>query len=66
MNFFIKEWANKTATLMLGDGTVVWTFTSVEEARKVCSEWYQRQGSGESEYRCYTTQDPSCTSLAIG
>ena len=66
MNFFIKEWANKTATLMLEDGTVLWTFSSVDEARKVCDEWYKSQGSQEVDYSCYTMQDLSCASCAIG
>jgi len=40
MTFFIREWPNKTATLMADNGTVLWTFPSVEEAQQVCRDWY--------------------------
>jgi hypothetical protein len=40
MMVFIKEWSNKTATVMTGNGQVVWTFSSVAEARKACREWH--------------------------
>lgn len=43
MTFFIREWRNKTATLMADNGAVLWTFGSVEEAQKVCREWYLLQ-----------------------
>ena len=67
MNFFIKEWPNKTATLMLEDGTVVWTFSSVDEARKVADEWYRTHGRDDRDrdYQCYTTQDPACTVCVV-
>jgi hypothetical protein len=40
MTFFIREWPNKTATLMADNGAVLWTFGSVAEAQKVCRDWY--------------------------
>ena len=43
MYFYIKEWPNNTAALMSDDDLVLWTFASVEEARKVWSEWYNFQ-----------------------
>jgi len=43
MYFYIKEWSNKTATLMTEDGVVLWTYPSVDAARKVWSEWYNIQ-----------------------
>jgi len=43
MNFYIKEWANKTATLMTDMGQVLWTFPNAEEAYKVCEEYYSIQ-----------------------
>ena len=43
MTFFIREWPNKTATLMADNGAVLWTFPSVEEAQKVCRDWYLLQ-----------------------
>jgi hypothetical protein len=43
MRFFIKEWPNKTATLMAENGTVLWTFASAEEAENVCKNWSEVQ-----------------------
>ena len=39
MNFYIKEWPNKMATLMTDDGVVLWTFSNVEEAHSVWCDW---------------------------
>ena len=39
MKVYIREWPNKTATVMTGNGQVVWTFSSVAEARRACLEW---------------------------
>ena len=44
MRFFIKEWPNKTATLMAENGAELWTFLSVAEAENVCRDWYNVQG----------------------
>ena len=46
MTFFIREWPNKTATLMADNGAVLWTFPSVDEAQKVCRDWYLVQIQG--------------------
>ena len=43
MVFFIREWPNKTATLMAENGAVLWTFSNVAEAQSVCQEWYRVQ-----------------------
>jgi len=40
MKLFIKEWPNKTATIMTENGQVVWTFSSREIARHACREWF--------------------------
>jgi len=40
MRVFIKEWPNKTATLLTETGKVVWTFSNIEAARTACREWY--------------------------
>lgn len=39
MYCLIKEWPNKMATLMTEDGVVLWTFSDIEEARKVWQDW---------------------------
>ena len=37
---------------MADNGTVLWTFPSVEEAQQVCRDWYlvQSQGSESADY----------------
>lgn len=59
MRLFIKEWVNKTATIMTENGQVVWTFSSIQDARTACREWqalsdaepvtYLEEGSGRLE-----------------
>lgn len=39
MQYLIKEWPNKMATLMTEDGVVLWTFSNVKEAEKVWKDW---------------------------
>jgi len=43
MNFYIQVWPNKTATLMLENGTSVWTYPNVETAEADYKEWHQEQ-----------------------
>lgn len=43
MQFYIKEWRNGTATLMTGNGQVLWTFPSVASAQDACRRWYHIQ-----------------------
>jgi len=43
MSFYIQVWPNKTATLMLENGTAVWTYPNVESATAAYSEWHQSQ-----------------------
>lgn len=43
MYCLIKEWPNKMATLMTEDGVVLWTFSDVEEARRVWRDWCSLQ-----------------------
>lgn len=69
MYFYIKEWPNKTATLMSENGTVLWTFHSVEQAQEVCREWYRVQ-ENDIQYNCdYFAEendfDPAGASCAI-
>ncbi len=40
MHVIIKQWPNKTATIMSENGQVIWTFSSVSEARLACSDWH--------------------------
>lgn len=39
MEFFIQQWPDQFATLMLADGTSVNTYHSVNEAQAVHREW---------------------------
>lgn len=40
MQVIIKEWPNKTASLISASGQLIWTFSSVQEARQACSDWH--------------------------
>jgi hypothetical protein len=51
MNFYIKEWENRTATLMTDTGQVLWTFPSKAEAYAICREYYAIQ-LGQSIPQC--------------
>ena len=65
MEFYIKEWTDKTASLITRDGYRLWTFASVESALTACRDWYK-----VSEDRiipnlgCETKQAPTCSSCA--
>ena len=65
MYFYIKEWPNKTATLMSDNGTVLWTFHNVEEAQQVCREWYRIQDGDVSYYLDTEDFDPAGASCAV-
>ena len=39
MRIYIKEWPNKTASIITAEGQVIWTFSSSESARQACREW---------------------------
>lgn len=39
MNVYIKEWANKSASILTANGQVVWTFSTAAEARQACRDW---------------------------
>jgi hypothetical protein len=40
MMVFIKEWPNKTATIISNNGQVIWTFSNIDQARRACGEWH--------------------------
>ena len=40
MQVIIKEWPNKTASIMSENGQLIWTFSTVHEARQACSDWH--------------------------
>jgi len=55
MYCLIKEWPNKMATLMTEDGVVLWTFSDIEEARKVWKDWCSLQNdrvASQIQYLC--------------
>lgn len=64
MYFYIKEWPNKTATLMAENGTVMWTFHSAAEARNVVREWYKAQ-EDDINYELHYLDDPSCSCVSV-
>ena len=64
MKVYIKEWPNKTATLMTDNGQVIWTFSSLAEARNVCRAWY-RLSPEEIHYDDEVSADPSAAACLI-
>ena len=63
MVFYIKEWADGHATLMADNGTVLWTFATVEDAERACYDWYNLH---EDNVECYTNvQEPLTSSISI-
>ena len=40
MQVIIREWPNRSASIMTEAGQVIWTFSSVLEARQACSDWH--------------------------
>jgi len=40
MRIYIKEWPNRTATVMSENGQVIWTFSNTTEARRACLDWH--------------------------
>jgi len=65
MNVYIKEWPNKTATILTSNGQVIWTFSSVAEARQVCADWHGIVYAGDAsalENPC--ADEASCCCLA--
>ena len=63
MVFYIKEWSDGHATLMADNGTVLWTFASVEEARNVCRDWYSAHEESLEVYG--DVQDPMMSTIGI-
>ncbi len=40
MEFYIKEWADKSASLITRDGYRLWTFINIDAALVACRDWY--------------------------
>jgi len=49
MKVYIKEWADKTASILTENGQVVWTFSSAAEARQACTDWHSIIHSSRDE-----------------
>ena len=57
MRIVIKEWPNRTATIMTEIGQVVWTFSSADQARAACREWLSpATGEGDGYYELVTEE----------
>ncbi len=48
MEFFIQQWPDQSATLMLADGTSVNTYHTVNEAQAVLRQWREIHSKSES------------------
>ncbi|MDH5425619.1 MAG: hypothetical protein OEY29_11540 [Gammaproteobacteria bacterium] len=40
MYIYIKEWADRTATIMIKDECSLWTFKTADEAASFCRHYY--------------------------
>jgi len=40
MKLYIKEWPDKSATITMESGLILFTFSSVESAKIACRDWY--------------------------
>ena len=64
MRVVIKEWPNRTATLMTEIGQVVWTFSSAEHARAACREWSRYADDSSGYYELVADDLPADSHLA--
>lgn len=65
MEFIIKEWPDKSATLMTEHGYALSTFNSVGEARSACQAWYAANGYNSHTLEHRSTQDPTFPTCTI-
>jgi hypothetical protein len=56
MRIFIKEWPNRTASIITAEGQVIWTFSCSESARQACREW--RSLISPNDVESYDAADP--------
>lgn len=61
MNFYIQVWPNNTATLMLENGTAVWTYPDVASAEAAFNEWHSHQHP--EQQTTDMLQDPTCAAM---
>ena len=54
MKFYIKEWADETATLMTEMGYVQAYFSSISDAKTACYEWcFANHSEQKNEIKVY-------------
>ncbi len=58
MHVTIQVWPDRSASLLLDDGTSLSTYRTVEEAVAVCEQWLGHRGEFRGD-----GQDPSCASF---
>ena len=49
MKVYIKEWADRTASILTDNGQVIWTFSSAAAARQACTDWHSVIYTGRDE-----------------
>lgn len=64
MRVYIKEWPNKTATIMTENGQVVWTFNSTDQAQQACQEWLNIHAE-DIDFHSNVNDDPSAASCLV-
>ncbi|MGD8619973.1 MAG: hypothetical protein PVH54_12410 [Gammaproteobacteria bacterium] len=62
MRIYIKEWPNKTASIITAEGQVIWTFSSSESARQACREWRSLMSPNDIESYDTASVNSTCYS----
>ena len=62
MNFYIKEWPDRTASLMTAAGQRLFTFKSIDSAMAACGDWY---GINKNRIIPTLTTKPHCLAEPI-
>ena len=66
MEFYIKEWADKSASLITRDGYRLWTFINIDSALVACRDWYNiSEDRVIPNQNSNTSQTLTCSTCAI-
>ena len=61
MRLYLKEWPNKSASIMFDNGVTLFTCHDIESARSLLRDWYEYQIENESPDNDF--QDLTCSTL---
>lgn len=58
MNYFVKEWPDRKASIVAEDGYLLQTFNNVTEAIRVCRQGCRVDPSHVESHYCYLQSSP--------